>query len=159
MEMLPSLAVPEISSEDSSGELSDLMEADTEEDYDLLLHHHNRASKLDEMYKIHHLKTSFTDCLEMHEEFVCHLLTTCNEQSQQKASPTPEPKKINSYLRHASLILFALGIFLGAIVGGVCSIFCVKIYKNCNQNLTLRRELRSIIRDAREDFCEFIRAN
>ncbi|XP_055710992.1 uncharacterized protein LOC129806427 [Phlebotomus papatasi] len=160
MEMLPSLAVPEISSEESSGELSDLMEGDNEEDYDLLLHHHNRASKLDEMYKIHHLKTSFTDCLEMHEEFVCHLLTTCKEQSQQNAIPTPpEPKKINSYLRHASLILFALGIFLGAIVGGVCSIFWVKIYKNCNQNLTLRRELRSIIRDAREDFSSYHEAS
>ncbi|GAB0087260.1 hypothetical protein DMENIID0001_015530 [Sergentomyia squamirostris] len=162
MEMLPSLnAIPETSDvtseENDSRELEFREEREEEKvdtDYDLLLHHHNRASKLDEMYKVHHQRTTFKDCLDMNEEFVCHLLMNCREQPQEKDG-VQEPSKTPQYLRRASLILFALGIFLGAIVGGVCSIFCVKIYRDCGDNLTVRRELRSIIRDARDDFSSY----
>ncbi|XP_059618401.1 uncharacterized protein LOC132262924 [Phlebotomus argentipes] len=161
MEMLPSLNPSQGESNESadeeSRELDNLKESENTEDYDLLLHHHNRAAKLDEMYKIHHQRTSFSDCLEMDREFVCHLLMNCREQPEIKA--VPEPSKTSYYLRNASLILFALGIFLGAIVGGVCTVFCAKTYKDCNQNLMVRQELRSIIRDAREDFSSYHEAS
>ncbi|XP_055681599.1 uncharacterized protein LOC129789018 [Lutzomyia longipalpis] len=161
MEMLPSLPVDEASKEDS-GELSDLTDESesTESDYDLLLHHHNRASKLDEMYKMHNQRTSFRDCLEMNEEFVCHLLMNCKEEQPTKDKGAQEEEnRTTKYLRHASLILFGLGIFLGTIVGGVCSLFCAKVYKDCDENLTVRRELRSIIRDARDDFSSYHEAS
>uniref|UniRef100_A0A1L8D9Y6 Uncharacterized protein n=2 Tax=Nyssomyia neivai TaxID=330878 RepID=A0A1L8D9Y6_9DIPT len=159
MEMLPSLPVPDLSKEDSSAEFSDLNESEsTETDYDLLLHHHNRATKLDEMYKMHNQRTSFRDCLEMDEEFVCHLLMNCKEEPKDKVEKE-DTSQTNKYLRHASLILFGLGIFLGTIVGGVCSLFCAKVYKDCDENLNVRRELRSIIRDARDDFSSYHEAS